>query len=240
MRQTDLEFFEERVHRPETPCWNWRSYINRRGYGTWRRDGRDSYVHRIAYELFVGVIPEGLEVHHTCCNRSCVNPDHLELVTHAENIALIDNKRKAYCPKGHPFDETNTYISPKGNRQCKTCRRAATKAAHEKRRRAAGMKDLSKTCKNGHERTPENTIVTTMKDGRERRRCRICREEQSHTRRKPAGYKNPARERATHCPQGHEFTPENTYEYERNGRKYRYCRECNRAAARRRSSPGVP
>lgn len=212
-KQTNLEFFEARVHRPKTPCWNWRAYINRKGYGTWRRDGTNTYVHRVAYELFVGQIPEGFEIHHICCNRSCVNPEHLQLLTHAQNIAAIG--RSEFCVNGHPFDGVNAR-----GRYCKTCNKLA---GAKIRLTDPNYGRLDRECKNGHPRTPENTEI---RGGH--RRCRLCRIE---GRRKPGGYKDPNRQRATHCPQGHAYTPENTYTHPDG--KYRYCRTCNRAAVAR-------
>lgn len=75
-------------------CWHWVSTISTKGYGRAQmtpingpRIGRGA--RRIAYELLVGPIPEGLEIDHLCRIRHCVNPDHLEPVTHAENIRRI-------------------------------------------------------------------------------------------------------------------------------------------------------
>jgi hypothetical protein len=70
-----------------TECWIWTGSVNERGYGRLSIDGKPRRVHRIAYELMVGEIPEGLELDHLCNRRACVNPWHLEPVTHAVNIA---------------------------------------------------------------------------------------------------------------------------------------------------------
>lgn len=63
----------------------------RNGYGQFKLDGRMVYVHRVAYEYHYGPIPEGLVVDHVfargCRSKLCVNPQHLEAVTHAENMA---------------------------------------------------------------------------------------------------------------------------------------------------------
>lgn len=69
-------------------CWMWTGGSHPLGYGVIRRGGREEGTvgaHRAAYELLVGGCPDGFELDHLCCNPPCVNPDHLEPVTHAEN-----------------------------------------------------------------------------------------------------------------------------------------------------------
>lgn len=222
--QTDLEFFEARVFKPETPCWNWRVNIGSSGYGKWTRSDRQAVAHRVAYELLVGPIPEGMQLHHKCFNRSCVNPEHLEPVTPKQNKAMSRgmgavNKAKMTCVNGHPFDEANTYVTERGHRQCRACRKASVQKVAE-RKPTYGIRE--RQCKNGHPRTEENTEI---RGGH--RRCRLCRIE---GKRKPGGYKDPNRTRPTYCPHGHELTPKNTYEY---GDGRYYCRPCNRAAKAR-------
>ncbi len=108
-------------------CWKWTGYLVR-GYGAVHLDGHLKYVHRVIYELLVGPIPQGLELDHLCRNPTCVNPDHLEAVTHRENVlrgmSISANRaRQTRCKRGHPFDLANTYVGPEGNRQCRACAR---------------------------------------------------------------------------------------------------------------------
>ena len=71
-------------------CWVYRGYRNEDGYGRLKMpDKRNVYVHRLAAALALGMVPDDREVHHTCHNRSCMNPAHLQLVTGPENEALV-------------------------------------------------------------------------------------------------------------------------------------------------------
>lgn len=107
-----------------THCLLWTGYLNERGYGTFR-DGKMHRAHRWIYERWVGPIPGGLELDHLCRVRHCVNPLHMEPVTHQENMARGLNATKTRCLRGHEFNEENTYLAFNGVsflRQCKACR----------------------------------------------------------------------------------------------------------------------
>lgn len=72
--------------RREDECWMWLGSKDRRGYGSFRKDGSTRKAHRVAYELANGPITGGLHVRHKCDVPSCCNPAHLELGTHQENM----------------------------------------------------------------------------------------------------------------------------------------------------------
>jgi hypothetical protein len=90
-----IDLFEKRVVREDrghsSECWIWQGFRNAHGYGHFSfRVRRGEYANKQAHlwrwELANGPVPDGLVIDHLCRNPSCVNPDHLEPVTHAENV----------------------------------------------------------------------------------------------------------------------------------------------------------
>ena len=138
LRQPVEPRFLAKVNKTET-CWLWTAWIERNGYGRFWLDGRQHGAHRVAYELYVGPIPEGLEIDHLCRVKHCVRPDHLEAVTASENIRRMAAHRVPYqalmeaCRKGHPYDDENTIVTETG-RQCRTCKRDSARASYERNR----------------------------------------------------------------------------------------------------------
>jgi hypothetical protein len=78
--------FADLVEKDKSGCWVWIGPCHPKGYGEFCANGQKIYAHRYIYEYLNGPLMAGLELDHTCNNKSCVNPDHLEAVIHAENM----------------------------------------------------------------------------------------------------------------------------------------------------------
>ena len=126
-----MQCFWEKVVKVESH-WLWTGVTSSAGYGAIAVNRKRMMAHRFAYVTFVGPIPAGLELDHLCRVRNCVNPDHLEPVTHAENQRRMALAR-THCPQGHEYNAANTYVRTNGSRQCRVCARERESA----RRRAA-------------------------------------------------------------------------------------------------------
>lgn len=108
-------------------CWEWTGAKTASGYGKVLTFRSIRAAHRVLYELLVGPVPEGLELDHLCRNAGCVNPGHLEPVTHQENIMRSPRNGQSVCQDGHPRTPENTYVyTYKGveRRYCKPCQQA--------------------------------------------------------------------------------------------------------------------
>ena len=117
---------------PFSGCWIWLRTIRRGNeYGRVSISGRTLSAHRWVYEVIRGRIPNGLELDHICKVRCCVNPDHLEPVTHKENTLrgigpTSQNAKKTHCVNGHELSGANLGEQWKGmGRKCVTCSRRA-------------------------------------------------------------------------------------------------------------------
>lgn len=136
---------------PETGCWIWQKGLHKAGYAKVKIRDRairqDLGGHVVLYELMRGKVPEGLELDHLCRVRACVNPYHMEAVTHRVNMlrspicpAAI-NARRTHCVNGHEFTQENTYlralrsstVGAKRGRMCITCRDARARARYRRK-----------------------------------------------------------------------------------------------------------
>lgn len=123
------------IPEPNSGCLLWLGSITKNGYG---RTSSGWPVHAVAYEKAIGPIPTGLEPDHLCRVRCCINPFHIEPVTHAENLRRAGilarvgdlNTAKTHCPRGHPYDGYNLAFTTIGGRRCRAC--AREKAAEQR------------------------------------------------------------------------------------------------------------
>lgn len=129
---------------PNSGCWLWTASLDGKGYGQISMNGRPRRAHRVVYEAERGPIPAGLDLDHKCRNPVCVNPDHLEPVTRAVNLARgIGNraalKAKTHCKNGHEYSGANVVIQARPDRKYSTrrCVACAMAAQHRFRGRVS-------------------------------------------------------------------------------------------------------
>ena|SRR2546422_9051294 len=150
MNERTIDRFLTKIESTSNGCWRWKASHTRLGYGCItigsRTDGskRSVLSHRLAYQYWIGEIPENKEIDHLCRHRDCVNPTHLEIVDHRTNV------QRGLAGK---------CLSDAG--RAKLCQ-------------AWARRPRKTICKNGHKYTPANTYWYRCNDGRMARRCKRC------------------------------------------------------------------
>lgn len=204
---------------PNSGCWLWEGKLNDAGYGYFHISRNWFRAHRLSWELENGPIPPDLVIDHKCQMRCCVNPDHLQVITQAEN-ARLGFKRvhrgfvifgqfrslaptarpiKTHCLNGHEFNGTNTQIARTGARVCLLCREERNRLGREFRAihpKVRQVHELSEADRSDLSRRLDH--IKALSGG------------------------------ITHCVRGHEFNVENTRITWRDGREKRRCVACHR------------
>lgn len=170
------------IRSPETECWFWRGYRDRGGYGRFtlangKRGGNHVQAHRFSYEVSIGPIQTGFQVHHKCDNGACVNPNHLEALSVPDHVAktTLHPVNFTHCHRGHEFTPENTRIY-KGFRTCRACVRFRARLRYDLNALDGAFSSLF--CAHDHPLFGENMHLVILGPGRGfRRYCKQCRRE---------------------------------------------------------------
>lgn len=124
-RPTPRQRMEASFEEDASGCWLWTKLLDGDGYASFCINRRNRTGHKVMWEMTRGPVPEGMELDHTCRVRHCVNPQHLELVTHQVNVrrsaACFDSRTT--CRNGlHDITKPeNVYRRENGHRRCRPC-----------------------------------------------------------------------------------------------------------------------
>jgi len=112
---------------PMSGCWTWIGAVNHNGYGSFFWQGKTELAHRLSYRILVSELSAEEICDHLCRNRACVNPKHIEPVSHAENVRRGESGKdlaeRTHCKNGHHFSGANLRIRSDGVRICRECHR---------------------------------------------------------------------------------------------------------------------
>jgi hypothetical protein len=138
----EIRFWKKVNKLSDNECWEWQGCRHPIGHGRFvPSTGKHIYAHRFSYELVNGKIPNGLVIHHKCFNPPCVNPAHLEAITHGENLKAgprgpaFERSQITHCPSGHEYTPENT-IRKKSSwgRECRACENRRSREQYQKRK----------------------------------------------------------------------------------------------------------
>lgn len=253
--------FWNKIRRSTNGCWHWTGFIDDYGYGRFsigQGSDRSWSSHRWAFHMLVQELPDRrgtpghLQVDHECHNRSksckggptcmhrrCVNPAHLRAVSARVNCLAgktpaARNAAATHCSRGHEFVPENTYVTARGQRQCKRCQ---IDQSRENRRTKSALIDhgphyqtVKTECPYGHPYSGDN-LIQRPDGARSCRKCQAERVERYEARKRAGAVGMNARDR-THCPQGHPYSGGNLYIAPKSGT--RGCRACRSAHGRAR------
>lgn len=129
-----LDLLPERIAKrivvAENGCWEWTGRRTPNGHGFVSWNGRQKPVYRVVHELVTGSASNAEDFDHLCRNRSCCNPDHVEGVTHAENMrrGVQSFDTRTHCLSGeHALTPDNVVHRADGRRACRACRNTRRK-----------------------------------------------------------------------------------------------------------------
>jgi len=150
LSESELARFKAKADRPGlTGCVNWLGTHRPQGYGVFAMKRGNKwqtyYSHRVAWIIAGRPLESGKVIDHLCRNRSCINPDHLELVLQSVNIGRGNHaasqarraEKRTHCVHGHKYTKDNTYMCIKRNvRQCRECGRKRALARYHQKKEA--------------------------------------------------------------------------------------------------------
>jgi hypothetical protein len=150
VRAEDPPMTHDRLGRPLIgPCLIWTRALDGKGYGAVGNKDFGSYriqrAHRVAYGLAHDVAMTELdsipELDHLCRVTECCSADHLEPVTHGENIRRgdlnVDKRSRTHCLRKHAYDASNTVYTKRGTRSCRICKNDRSRRVYDPLRRSA-------------------------------------------------------------------------------------------------------